>query len=104
MNKAFRATSQIPGRIGRFHYPHTFNNTNNKFNKLFGALKPAWEIKVTISEHGELKPGDAAPQAYTGTVREFPEWYKPYYLNYRRDGVFLTVFGLVGLCIVLFYL
>ena len=49
-------------------------------------------------EHGELQPGDAAPQAYTGTKRTFPEWYKPYYLNYRRDGFFLTMLGLSFLC------
>lgn len=55
-------------------------------------------FRLQFREHGELKPGDSAPQAYTGVVREFPEWYKPYYLNYRRDGFFITIFALSCLC------
>ena len=45
-----------------------------------------------------MKPGDHAPSAHQNT-RVFPDWYKPYMLNYASEGymvLFLSVIFLFG--------
>jgi hypothetical protein len=44
----------------------------------------------------DMKPGDHAPAAHVNT-RVFPDWYKPYSLNYQSEGYF--VFFLAGIFI-----
>ena len=43
----------------------------------------------------DLKPGDKAPEAHVNT-RVFPDWYKPYSLNYTSEGYFaLAIVGIL---------
>jgi hypothetical protein len=45
-----------------------------------------------------MKAGDLAPAAHVNT-RVFPDWYKPYMLNYTSEGYFvfaLTVIFVFG--------
>jgi hypothetical protein len=43
----------------------------------------------------ESKPGDSAPFAYTGK-KNFPDWYKPYLVNYYGHGYLIAVFALIS--------
>ncbi len=52
-------------------------------------------FKLSRSHH-EFKEGDVAPLAHT-EVRKFPDWYKPYRLNYTSDGYMFAFFGLFAL-------
>ena len=46
----------------------------------------------------DFKEGETAPSAHQNT-RVFPDWYKPYLLNYNSEGYFaVLLFGVFGLC------
>ncbi len=43
-----------------------------------------------------LQPGEQAPLAHVNE-RVFPDWYKPYMLNYQSEGYFVLIFA--GFCL-----
>lgn len=43
-----------------------------------------------------MKAGDQAPAAHVNT-RVFPDWYKPYMLNYQSEGYFVLIVSVIFL-------
>lgn len=70
-----------------FQYPHSHTGTNNAFNNA---------PKKDVELDRDFKEGDAAPHAHR-QVRVFPDWYKPWTLNYTSDGYLILVFGVFAL-------
>ena len=74
-----------------FNYPHSFTGTNSAFTDLPG--KEMYPDLDRNAQEGDL------PQYAHQKVREFPEWYKPYTLNYLGHGwlaFFLSGGALLG--------
>ena len=42
-------------------------------------------------------PGSEAPLAYTAS-RDFPDWYRPYLLNYNGHGYLIVAFSFGVMC------
>ena len=70
-----------------FKYPHSFTGSNNAFNNV-----PQSNAYPLIQR--KFQQGDLPPSAHQN-LREFPEWYKPWSLNYQSHGYFIASF--VGL-------
>ena len=74
-------------KLSLFSYPHTLEKINPKFINL-----PANDKYADIQRTGL----DEAPLAYQNT-RKFPEWYKPYMINYEGHGYILLYFFMMSL-------
>ena len=82
--------SRDSSRSGYFNFifPHSFTGTNNAYNNV--------PSKRPDGQKTEFHEGDVAPLAHT-QVRVFPDWYKPYLLNYTSDGYMLLFFGVFAI-------
>jgi hypothetical protein len=65
-----------------------------RINTLSNAIKLVLISDYSINRN--LQPGEQAPIAHQNT-RVFPDWYKPYMLNYTSEGYFVLVLG--GFCL-----
>lgn len=73
-----------------------YNNIHNKiFNNQPGIIAEKEHVNIDVSK---LKEGDLAPKAYVGKIK-FPEWYRPYSLNYYGHGYLVVSYVLLGFII-----
>ena len=72
------ASALASRRHSMFYYPHSYSGTNTAFTDL-----PSKNMYPEIDRNAA--EGTLAPYAHQN-VREFPDWYKPYNLNYLGHG------------------
>ena len=77
-------------RMNEFRYPHSFTGVNNSFTNM-----PSHNVYPEIPR--DAHEGDKAHLAHQN-VRKFPDWYKPYGLNYQGDGWLAFFLGAFAIC------
>ena len=76
-------------RMNRFDYPHSHNGSNSALTNI-----PQKNMYPELPRNAQ--EGDKA-QLANQNVRVFPDWYKPYGMNYMGEG--WLAFFLVGLSV-----
>ena len=77
-----------------------FSNIHNKiYNNQPGLIPKKDNVEIDTSN---LKEGDSAPKAYIGKLH-FPEWYRPYLLNYHGNGYLVAYYLLTGFIFYIMY-
>jgi len=82
-------------------YPSEFPKPMNPWDNLDPGRKDKTVIDEFDKINKKLTPGSEAPNAWQAK-KEFPEYYRPYLLNYQGHGYLIVIFSFFGICKTIF--